>query len=155
MAVRVIGIGNPQRGDDAAGHCVIAALAADPPPGCELATARGDMLALFERWAEADAVILVDAMAPGETPGRITRIDAGRAVISPVLDNFVSSHVFNLAETIELARALGRLPRRLTVFGIEGATFIAGGALSAAVAAALPELIRCVREECTACTKLP
>ena len=149
----MIGIGNPQRGDDGTGNRALAALAADPPPGSELVEAPGDMLALFERWAEADEVILIDAMAPGEAPGRIVRIDAGRAALKPALENFASSHVFNLAEAIELARALGRLPRRLIVFGIEGATFTPGAALSDAVAAALPELVRQVREECAACMK--
>ena len=34
-----------------------------------------------------------------------------------------STHHFGLAEAVELARAVGQLPERLVVFGIEGASF--------------------------------
>ncbi len=153
MMVRVIGIGNPDRGDDAAGCRVLAALNVDPPSGSELSVGPADMLALLEHWTGAEAVILVDAIAPGAKPGRIVRIDAGSAAVKPALDNFASSHAFNLAEAIELARALDRLPPRLTVFGIEGESFAPGVALSAAVAGAIPELTRLVREEVAVCTK--
>ncbi len=41
-----------------------------------------------------------------------------------------------LAEAVELARALGRLPARLVVYGIEAASFETGAEPSAAVRAA-------------------
>ena len=53
------------------------------------------------------------------------------------------THAFGLAETIELARALDRLPARLLVYGIEGACFEAGDELSPPVRAA----VDAVREE--------
>ena len=151
--LRVLGIGNPDRGDDAVGPAAIAALAADPPPATELASVRGDMLALLDHWDDDDHVILVDALAPDGAPGRILRLVAQQAPVTAGLANFASSHAFNLAEAIELARALGRLPRALVVYGIEGAQFAPGSALSPAVAAALPGLVARLREECAACTK--
>ena len=48
-----------------------------------------------------------------------------------------STHAFSLAQAIELGRALGRLPERLLVVGIEGEGFEAGAGPGAAVAAAL------------------
>ena len=48
-----------------------------------------------------------------------------------------SSHHFGVADAIELARALGRLPPALRVYAIEGEDFGAGRALSPAVAQAV------------------
>ena len=48
-----------------------------------------------------------------------------------------STHAFTVAQAIELARSLGRLPARLVVVGIEGRSFEAGAALGPAVAAAI------------------
>jgi hypothetical protein len=45
--------------------------------------------------------------------------------------------MFSLADVIELARALGRLPGQLTGYGIEGAGFAIGDSLSAEAAAAV------------------
>lgn len=152
-ALRIIGIGNPDRGDDALGPAVIAALASDPPAAAELATASGDMLALLEQWQGDDAVFLVDAMAPGQAPGQVVRLDAGREVLGNALANFASSHAFNLAEAIELGRALGRLPAALVIYGAEGVNFEPGAALSPMVAAAVTEIARRLREDCRTCTK--
>jgi len=151
--VRIIGIGNADRGDDGLGPAVIAALQAAPPPGVELQTARADMLALLDGWVAADRVHLVDAVAAGGAPGRLVRIDACAAPVTDALGAFASTHAFNLAETIELARALGRLPRQLIVHGIEGECFEPGASLSPVVTQALPELLTRLRTECDTCTK--
>lgn len=152
-AIRIIGIGNPDRGDDALGPAVIAALAADPPAAVTLATVNGDMLALLDRWSADDHVFLVDALAPGHTPGRVVRLDAGRERLAHVLANFASSHAFNLAEAIELGRALGRLPATLIVYGAEGVCFEPGAALSPALDAAVAEIAHRLREDSRTCMK--
>ena len=51
-----------------------------------------------------------------------------------------STHALGVAEAIELGRALGRLPRRLLVFGIEGGSFDAGAGLSPEVERAVGQL---------------
>ena len=51
-----------------------------------------------------------------------------------------STHAFGVADAVELARALGRLPGRLDVYAIEGASFAAGDRLSPAVERAVAEL---------------
>lgn len=48
-----------------------------------------------------------------------------------------STHALTVAEAIELARSLGRLPARLVVVGIEGQSFEAGAEPVAAVADAI------------------
>ena len=64
------------------------------------------------------------------------RLDAAAAPL-PATVARGSTHAFGLAETIELARTLGRLPQRLTVYGIEGGCFDAGDELSPPVRAAV------------------
>src|SRR5215207_5591238 len=53
-----------------------------------------------------------------------------------------STHAFGVADAIELARTLGRLPARLEIYTIEGADFTAGAGLSPPVAAAVNALTR-------------
>jgi hydrogenase maturation protease len=58
-----------------------------------------------------------------------------------------STHAFGLAEAVELARALGRLPRFLVVYGVEGKCFTPGAALSAGVEAAAADAAARVLDE--------
>ena len=58
-------------------------------------------------------------------PGRCTASTRARAAFPPA--SFRSStHAFGVGDAVELARALGRLPRRVVVYGVEGADFAAG-----------------------------
>src|SRR5215470_15315711 len=119
--ILVIGIGNPTRGDDAAGLLVARHIREAASPGevtvTELA---GDQLALLDAWTGAREVYLIDAA-------------------EPLTAHFWhhGTHTFSLADVIELGRALGRLPGRLHGYGIEGGTFEPGAPLSAEVEAAV------------------
>jgi hydrogenase maturation protease len=104
---------------------------------------------LLERWQDIDAVLLVDGVSSGERPGTIRRLDASSAPVAPSLSRG-SSHAISVADAIELARALGRLPARVIVYGIVGATFAARAGLSQEVAAALDGLVAAVRVEALA-----
>lgn len=150
----MVGIGNSDRGDDAVGLLVVEALRADPPTGVELLTSRGDMLALLDQIDGADLVVLVDAVVSGAAAGTILRIDATDGAVKQQLSQFTSTHAFNLAEGIELARSLGRMPGRLVVYGIEGVEFGMGQPPGTAVRDAIDEVGNRIREECK-CTKHP
>ena len=65
----------------------------------------------------------------------------------PAVFSRSSTHSFGVAEAVELARALGRLPARVVVFGIEGRDFTPGEGLSPDVDAAVDEVVRRVTEE--------
>ena len=74
----------------------------------------GEPIDLLDRWEGAGEVIVVDAVRSGAPAGTVHRLDrAGRADPAALRG---STHAFGLAETIELARALDRLPQRLTVY---------------------------------------
>jgi hydrogenase maturation protease len=136
----VIGVGNDLRGDDGAGLELARRLAAQPRPGAvTVVTHRGDAVSMIEVWRDSRAVIIVDAMCSDARPGAILRLDASSAPIGwPRRAG--SSHAIGPAETIELSRALGTLPARVIVYGIEGGGFEVGTALSAPVSRALDRL---------------
>ena len=134
--ILVIGIGNPTRGDDAAGLLVARHIREAASPGevtvTELA---GDQLALLDAWTGAREVYLIDAVCSGGTPGTVYRFDAAEPLTAHFWHH--GTHTFSLADVIELGRALDRLPGRLTGYGIEGGTFEPGAPLSAEVEAAI------------------
>ena len=136
----VIGVGNDLRGDDGVGLELARRLAARPRPSAVTVVAHlGDVVSMIELWRDSRAVIIVDAMCSGARPGAILRLDASSAPIAWPRRG-ISSHAIGPAETIELSRALGTLPARVIVYGIEGAGFAAGTALSAPVSRALDRL---------------
>lgn len=136
----VIGIGNPDRGDDAAGLVVARALRDRLPDGVEVLEHDGEATRLLERMADAEAVFLIDAAVSGAPAGTIRRFDAHDGPLPQALFGMPSSHGFGLAEAVELARALGRLPPCCIVHAIEGGTFETGADLSPEVAAAANEV---------------
>jgi hydrogenase maturation protease len=140
---RVIGIGNTLRGDDGAGRRVARRLAAAAPPGVEVMELDGGAAELLAAWENAGdgEVVVVDAARSGAPPGTVHRFEASHAALPATLDA-TSSHGLGLAAAVELARALGRLPRRLSVYAIESAGFTAGDELSPSVAAAVEEVVR-------------
>jgi hydrogenase maturation protease len=130
----VIGVGNAACGDDAAGL-----LAARRLGGLEH---EGDPLALLDLWESAEVALVIDAVSSGAEPGTIHRFDAIAGPLPARMRSSTSTHAVGLGEAIELARALGRLPGQLIVYGIEGTRFGAGTALTPAVAAAVDAVVR-------------
>jgi hydrogenase maturation protease len=123
--VVVIGVGNRDRGDDAAGRRVAAALRESVPEGVYVLESDGDPATIMDAWEGAARAVVVDAMVSGAAPGTVRRFDATEDPL-PVSVHLASTHGMGAAEAIELARQLGRLPERLLVYGIEGASFHAG-----------------------------
>jgi hydrogenase maturation protease len=137
----VIGVGNAQRCDDAAGLRVARGVRARAG-GEDVAVLErsGEATSLMQAWDGARAVIIADAVRSGAAPGTVHRLDA---VAESIPDSFLrcSTHSFGVADAIELGRALGQLPPYLVVYGVEGQDFDHGEELSAEVAAALPRVI--------------
>ncbi len=149
MRTLVIGVGNPDRGDDGAGIAVLRKLRSPRASGAKLRECRGDAADLIEAWSGSTRVILVDAALSGSHPGTVHRIEAHR---EPLLEGLrsASSHAWGVAEAIELARTLGRLPQSLVVYAIEGRAFHPGHDLSPSVRLAVERVERRVREEVAA-----
>jgi hydrogenase maturation protease len=133
--VLVVGLGNPDRGDDGIGAAVAQALVGRLPPDAAVKVRRGDLLALIQDWEGFEAIVCIDAAAPMGVPGRICRVDLNSTALPRNL-SFTSSHALGLPEAIELARSLQLAPRQIIVYAIEGASFDSGAPLTPAVAAA-------------------
>jgi hydrogenase maturation protease len=130
--ILVLGVGNPYRHDDGVGPLVAGRLAASGIIG---RMENGEGAELMEAWQGFPYVVLVDAAASGAALGTIHRFEVADTRLPTGLFHY-SSHLFSVAEAIEMARILDRLPERMTVFGIEGRDFSYGEGLSPEVAAA-------------------
>lgn len=136
----VIGIGNLYRSDDAVGLVVARRIKALNPARLTVVEQSGEGAALLAAWQDAPSVIVVDAMNSGAEPGTVLRFDALKQPLAS-RTFYYSTHAFSLAEAVGLARALGQLPQRLIVYGVEGKSFAPGEGLSAEVAQAAVTVI--------------
>ena len=135
MTRLLIGFGAPDRGDDIAGWSV-----ADSVTSWPAERRSSGSVELVSSWDLDDDVVIVDAMRSGADPGTVRRFDA---VAEPLpIGTFRSSHAFGPGAIVELARSLGRLPRTLTVYGIEIGTVEHGAPVSPEVTAAIDLVVR-------------
>lgn len=136
----VVGLGSPDRGDDAVGPAVARRVGTLRLTGVQVIE-REDPTSLIDLWSDRDLAIVVDAVCSNGVPGTLMIMESG--VGSPPLtgDAWTSTgrggtHAFGLAAAVELSRALNRLPQRLVLIGIEAGGLEHGEPLSAPVSAA-------------------
>lgn len=146
MRALLVGVGHRFRGDDAAGPAVAELVAAAARPDLDVIEHHGEGTDLMDRWSGYDGVIIVDATCCGGEPGTIGRWDAAAAPLPAGLFP-KGSHVFGLAEAVEMARLLGRLPKSLVVIGIEGRRFSAGESRSPEVDASIRRVAESIIRE--------
>lgn len=139
----IVGCGNADRCDDAAGVLVARRLR---ELGIDAQEHGGEGLSLLEEFAGHQRVILIDAVLSGRQPGTIVKTNPGDGPL-PTGQFLASSHSFGVAEAVEMARALGRLPGGITIYGIEAGRLEAGSAPSAEVLAAVDEVARTIARE--------
>ena len=142
----VVGLGAPDRGDDAVGPTVArevaAVLAEQPVPGVEVVE-REDPTSLLDVWSGVALAVVCDAVRSGSPPGTLHVVRTGKD-LPPLTEGHVQeagSHDFGLASAIELARALGRLPEHVVVVGVEARSFEWGESLTQSVANAVPSAV--------------
>jgi len=133
----IIGCGNRQRGDDAAGIIVAEQLQA---LGIPAQICAGESAKLMDVWNGIDDVIVIDAVVTGAPAGAVHVWDGQHPVARGRSSG--STHGLGVAEAIELARALDCLPARLRVYGIEGKRFEIASEVS-------PEVERAVEQVAT------
>jgi len=154
--VLLVGVGNPLRGDDAAGLELVRLLAARGAGGlATICEHTGEPLDLIARMEPFRAAVIIDALHSGEPPGSVRRFDLSHEALPGELRTSTSTHAISLAEALELARALGRLPERVILHTVEGESFAAGGPLASPVLAALAPLADTVLNELRALALAP
>lgn len=149
-SITVIGMGNDYRADDATGLLVARRLKGIVSHLFDKSQVRvlecaGGSFELMDLWENAEHVVLVDAVSSGAEPGTIFRLDAIKQPIPSSLFHY-STHGLNLADTIELARLLHKLPPRLIVFGVEGLDFGLGQRLSEDIEGIMEYLVEAMLE---------
>jgi hydrogenase maturation protease len=133
MSRMVIGIGNPFRGDDAAGLAVAQRIHSIPAHAQTTGSYE-----LIDMWSEVDDVVIVDGMHSGAPAGTVRVFDLEKDPLPP--GTFASTHAIGLREAVEMARRLGRLPSHLTVYGIEVDNVKPGFRMTPAVRRAVAEV---------------
>ena len=141
----IIGCGNRDRGDDAAGILAADRLRALDIAGIETRTSSGEPSELIELWAGATNVILIDAVVTGSAPGAVHQWDAQRSLHYGKATG--STHGLGVAEAIELARALKCLPANIRIYGIEARQFELGSEASPEVRQGVDEVIQRIVNE--------
>ena len=79
--VLVVGIGNPDRGDDGVGPVIVRRLKGRVPADVRILECGGDALTLLDEWEGFASVILVDAVAPIDRPGRVATLSVHQSSI--------------------------------------------------------------------------
>jgi hydrogenase maturation protease len=153
-SICIIGIGNLFRGDDAVGLLAARWLRERVDSSVEVLEAEGDGLALLDLMEGLDQVMLIDAVKSGGRPGTTVRLDLSKESrwggLAPC-----STHAMGIAEAIDLARTLSRLPEQIILYGIEIDSLEPGAALSESVRVGLDIVVEQVLKEIegTPCTK--
>jgi hydrogenase maturation protease len=142
----VIGLGNEHRGDDRCGLEVVRVLEGRLGEGARLVEGPEDVTELLGLWSDADRVIVIDAVRSGRAPGTVHRFDLSERDLPSRLGS-TSTHGLTLADAVALARSIGRLPARMTVYGIEAGPVAMQDGLSDPVVRAVAEVADRVASE--------
>lgn len=119
--LKIIGVGSPV-GDDDIGWRLVDALSAShwlqPWIGRGVALVSLDRpgVGLLEQMGGAEQAVVLDAMVSGREPGAVARFEWPFSVEEAGL---LSSHGFGVGESLSLGQALGGLPEKIWVWGIE------------------------------------
>ena len=118
--VRIIGIGSPFSGDDAGWRLARALQEADIGRGFAAGTIEIVLCAhpshlLLGTLRGPTLAVLIDAMRTGARPGSLRLLELADLEKGETL----TSHGFGLERTLALGRALGVLPPRVILYGIE------------------------------------
>ncbi len=138
----IIGCGNRDRGDDAAGLVAAERLRA---LGITTRICSGDCHELMRAWNRASDVVVIDCVVTGKRPGVVHVWDAHHKL--PIIAVRGSTHGFGLGEAVELSRVLRHLPAQLRIYGIEGKNFEIGSRVSAEVEAGISEVVEAIARQ--------
>ena len=149
MRAIVLGIGNVLLGDEAVGVRAIEALAAySLPPEVEVVDGGTCGMELLDQLADADLLIVVDAVLAGKPPGELVRL-AGDEV--PVFfRSKLSPHMIGLPDVLASLEFCGHKPRELVVIGVQPISFELSLEMTPLIAARVPQLVAAVLDELAA-----
>lgn len=136
----IIGIGHPDRGDDALGALAVDRLQPLLPSHIHTKKCLGDLTAIIEDFGSYSQVILIDAIKSNHPPGFLHYFTPKNITCAP-RQNHASSHAFDLQQTLELSKHLGVDTNHIHLYGIEAKQFDYGKGLSQEVTQQMDNLI--------------
>ncbi len=152
-SILVIGVGNEFRSDDGLGIYAVRELrlrmqSAEHhlPETIAIIEERGEGTSLMHAWEGYRHVFIIDAVRSGKAPGSVHAFDALHETI-PKRFFLSSSHQSGIAEAVEIARTLNRLPNTLRIYGIEVETVEPGIGLSEPVVRSMTDLFHLLEED--------
>lgn len=144
----IAGVGNVLLGDEGIGvHAVRALMAQGLPAGVNAVDAGTALDGLLGELGGYGRLILVDAVRGGGRPGDVYRLEIRCRDDLVSAARPLSLHEFGVAEALDQARALGVLPPRVVLTGMEPESLEPGMELSPTCSRALPDLLRLVLAE--------
>ena len=143
----IVGLGSPY-GDDKIGWVACEQLKMDIGhlSTVDFITCDRSGLEWLTKMSHAGQILFIDAMRSGEKPGTVRKIDLNTDQWTgyPVK---LSSHGINIMEAIDVAKSLGELPDRISVWGVEMQQCTYENGLSESVKTALPTLLANIKAE--------
>jgi hydrogenase maturation protease len=145
--IMILGVGNVLLTDEGAGIHILKELEKhELPEDTELlegGTAGMELLSLIE---EVDHLVIVDSVNAGVEPGAIFKFKPDDISVLPPEFN-VSFHQVGLLEVLKMGQIFGKLPKTVTIFGIQPKTLQWGLELTPEVAIKIPKLTELVLQE--------
>lgn len=143
--VLVLGLGNILLSDEGAGVKAVEELQRcyDCSGAVEIIDGGTIGLELLPYFEERSHIVIIDAVKTGKNPGTIVRIDDPPAYFR----DRTSPHQIGLADVLGIAAITDKLPRNITLFGIEPKQLSTGLTLSTEVAQNLSRLVDMVVAE--------
>lgn len=119
----IIGIGNPNRSDDAIGWHAIDLLKKNPPAHTDLVKASGEMTELLELFSQYDTIHCIDAASGLKMPWM--RFETLEELAKNTTAQ-TSTHGLGLLEAIKMAKTLETLPKTLIIWAIRAGNYKMG-----------------------------
>ena len=150
--IKIIGLGNAFRADDAVGIVVARQLIPYKSPSVSIIEGGLAGLTLLHEMEGTDKLILIDAVSSQSEAGNIVRFTLPQDLhtIGQLTwgSSISSTHAFGLGEALTLANTLQLLPQEVILYGIELGHIQSGESLSPRVSRAIPSVVfRIIHEE--------
>lgn len=145
LNILVLGLGNILLSDEGMGVRVVEELQRcyEFPDSVDIVDGGTIGMELLPYFDERSHVLIIDAVKSGNKPGAIVRIDDPPAYFS----SKISPHQIGLADVLGVAAITDKLPRNMTLFGIEPKELSTGLELSFEVAQSSSRLVDMVITE--------
>ena len=147
MRIIVLGVGNILLSDEGIGVWAIERLQSDYqlPPEVEVIDGGTSAMEMLDDLANADHLIIIDAVRGGRAPATMIRI--ADEDVPVFFKTKLSPHQIGLSDVLATLSLMGERPRAITVIGVEPASLDTAMALTPQVQAVLPKVVDQVIKE--------